>query len=87
MRLDSGRNLCHPVIFFIVPIERWGRGRLIRVGVLWLLRVELACRPVAKLAVLFLVTIVGIGPGFHWDVGSERIRGLVEAVMAELVGL
>ena len=87
MGLGSGRNLGHSVVIVIVLIGSWGRSRLISVGVSRLLRVELVSRPVAKLAVLFLVTVERIRSRCHWDVGGEGVGGFVEAVVPGSVDL
>jgi len=81
MALGSGRNLGHPMVIVIMLAESWGRSRLISVSVLRLLRVELVGRPVADLAVLFLVTVIRIGAGCQRDVGREGVGRFVEAVV------
>ena len=87
MGLGFGRDLGHPMVILIVPIEPWCRGRLINVSVQRLLRVELVGRPVAEVTVLFLVTIVRIGSGCHRDVGGEGVSGFVEAIVPGPVDL
>jgi len=79
--LSSGRNLGHSMAIVIILIGPWGRSRLISVSVLRLLRVELVGRPVAELAILFLVAVERIGAGCHRDVGRECVGGFVEAVV------
>lgn len=79
--LGSGRNLGHSMAIVIILIGSWGRSRLISVSILRLLRVELVGRPVAELAILFLVAVERIGAGRHRDVGREGVGGFVEAVV------
>lgn len=87
MGLGSRRYLCHPMSILIILVGSWSWCWLVCANVLRLLRVEFVCRPVADLAVLFHVTVVGIGSGFHWDVGRERICGFIETVVACPVGM
>ena len=82
MGLGSRRYLCHLMVTLKILTWSWGWRRLVCVGVLGLSRVEVVCRNVAEITVLFPVTVVGIGWRFHWDVGCERICGFVEAVVA-----
>ena len=87
MVLGSRRDLCHLMFILVVVIGTWSWCRLVGASVWELSRVEFVCRPVADLAVLFLVTAEGIGSRFHWDVGRERVCRFVEAVVACSVGL
>jgi len=87
MGLGSRRNLGHPMVVVVILIVSWGRSRFVSVGDFGLLRVELVGRPVAELAVLFPVTVVGIGSGFHWDIGGEGVGGFVEAVVPGSIDL
>jgi len=87
MGLGSRWNLSHPMVIVIILIVHRGRGWLVSVSVLRLLRVELVGRPVADVTVLFPVTVVRVGSGFHWDVRGEAVGGFVEAVVAGSIDL
>lgn len=87
MGLGFGRNLGHSMVILIIPVEPWGRGRLINVSALRLLGVELVGRLVAHVAVLFHVAIVWIGSGCHRDVRGEGVGRLVEAIVPGSVDL
>ena len=75
------------MVIVIILIVHRGRGWLVSVSVLRLLRVELVGRPVADVTVLFPVTVVRVGSGFHWDVRGEAVGGFVEAVVAGSIDL
>jgi hypothetical protein len=86
MRLGPRRQLGHPTVIVLMVIIPRSRSRLVSVSIRRMLWVELVSRPVADLAVLFPVTVVRVGSGFHWNVGCEGIGGFVEAGVAGSVG-